>query len=140
MTRLTWKFPQLLERERITVAALLRELEGQVGRATLYRWSTEEPRYIDREVLEKVLGALSRMTGKVLSVSDLLEVESRSLGLSASGLPYTGDPDTDEVLDDVELVERIRALERGEAKLVPWGEVKSGQRVKRQGLPVTQRG
>ncbi len=130
-THLTWKFPQLLERERITVAALLRELEGQVGRATLYRWSTEEPRYIDREVLEKVLGALSHMTGKSLSVSDLLEVEPSPRGLSASGLPYTGDPDTDEVLDDVELVKRIRSLERGEAALVPWEEVKREQRSRR---------
>jgi hypothetical protein len=63
--------------------------------------------------------------------------------VSASGLPYTGDPETDEVLDDPEVVERILAhkrqfeglgeeerqakleemLERGE--LIPWEKVKA---------------
>lgn len=32
--------------------------------------------------------------------------------VSTSGLPYTGDPETDEVLDDPELVERILAHRR----------------------------
>ena len=44
--------------------------------------------------------------------------------LTAAGVPYTGDPETDWWLDNQpDILERIRKLEAGESKLIPWEQV-----------------
>ena len=60
------------------------------------------------------------LTGKRGGVPDKWQALLDELGLeltvvlkrSASGLPYTGDPETDEILDDVQLTERLLAHRR----------------------------
>ncbi len=96
-----------------------------------------------QETLEKIESHLERMDTETLkSLLRVLEHRGEPQP-SASGLPYTGDPETDEILDDPEMVERILAhkrqfegltpeeraakieemLERGE--LIPWEKVKA---------------
>ncbi len=61
------------------------------------------------------------------SLADKSRNASRETGssLSAAGIPYTGDPETDRVLDDhPDILERLRRLEAGEEKLIPWEQVK----------------
>jgi hypothetical protein len=98
---------------------------------------------MDRETaIRQITDRLERLDGETLEGLRVL-VTRLEASVSASGLPYTGDPETDEVLDDPEVVERILAhkrqfeglgeeerqakleemLERGE--LIPWEKVKA---------------
>ncbi len=129
---LRWKLDTLLEREQVTVYALnqrLAEAGRSVSRTTLYRLASEQPERIDLEVAGRVLWGLEQLTGKHFVVTDLLEYgagDDVPRRLTAAGVPYTGDTETDEVLDDVpDILERIRKLEAGEAKLIPWEQIKA---------------
>jgi hypothetical protein len=82
---------------------------------------------MNKEGLERLLRFIDQKAGK----------------LSVSGLPYTGDPETDDVLDDPELTKRLlewkdefegltpkqvaSKLKKMEAsgKLIPWERVKA---------------
>ena len=70
---------------------------------------------------------------------------------SASGLPYTGDPKTDEILDEPEIVARLLASKRGWDNLTPEerrakyqaklasGELKTiEQAIEEQGIDLSQ--
>lgn len=51
--------------------------------------------------------------------------------LTAAGVPYTGDPDTDWWLDNCpDILERIRRHEAGETKTIPLTEVAREMRLK----------
>lgn len=102
-----------------------------MSRNAVYGLVAEEPpKAIYFETLDAVLPALRELTGEDVQVSDLLEYQP-SERVSASGRPYTGDPETDALLDDPELMERIERFERGEAKLIPWSQVKAAERARR---------
>lgn len=127
----TWKLRDYLYDHKIKPAKLATHLQGRVSRTAIYGLvAAEPPKAIYLETLDAVLPALRELTGEDVQVSDLLEY-APSEGVSASGRPYTGDPETDALLDDNELVERIERLERGEAKLIPWSQVKAAQRARR---------
>lgn len=127
----TWKLRDYLHDHRIKPATLATHLQGRISRTAIYGLvAAEPPKAIYLETLDAVLPALRELTGEDVQVSDLLEYEP-SEQVSASGRPYTGDPETDALLDDAELVERIERLERGEAKLIPWSQVKVAQRARR---------
>jgi hypothetical protein len=136
---LKWKLSDLLRQEQVTVYALnqrLAEAGRSVSRTTLYRLASEQPERIDLEVAGRVLWGLEQLTGKRYAVSDLLEYEAgggaEGEHLTAAGVPYTGDPETDWWLDNQpDILERIHKLEAGEAKLIPWEQVKAEQRAKR---------
>lgn len=137
---LKWKLNDLLKRERVTVYALnqhLTEAGRSVSRTTLYRLASEQPERIDLEVAGRVLWGLEQLTGKHYTVTDLLEYDAAENDaaprLTAAGVPYTGDAETDAVLNDYpDILERIRKLEAGEVKLIPWEQVKAEQRAKRE--------
>ncbi len=136
-----WKLDSLLEQADVTVYALnqrLAEAGRSVSRTTLYRLANEQPERIDLEVVGRVLWGLEQLTGKHYDVTDVFEyaspgtVKEAAPKLSAAGVPYTGDPETDAVLDEhPDILERIRKLEAGEAKLIPWEQVRAEQRAKR---------
>lgn len=127
----TWKLRDYLHERRIKPATLARQIGDTMSRTAIYGLVQEQPpKAIYFETLDAILPALRALTGEDVQVSDLLEYNTTEL-VSASGRPYTGDPETDALLDDAELVERIERLERGEAKLVPWSQVKAAQRARR---------
>jgi len=106
-TAIRWKLGELLEREQITVYRLHEEMHGSASRNTLYRLAKEQPERIDLTITAHILEALGRASGKPYALTDLLEVETREV--SRSGLPYTGNPETDDIVDDPELVQRLLA-------------------------------
>lgn len=77
-----WKLGEVLERERLTVYRLHQELSEDVSRNTLYRLSNAQPERIELSITANILGALERLTGKHVALTDLLE--------------YTPEPSTSE--------------------------------------------
>lgn len=128
---LKWKLNNLLERERVTVYALnqrLAEAGRSVSRTTLYRLASEQPERIDLAVAGRVLWGLEQLTGKHYTVTDLLEYDDAESTtppqLTAAGVPYTGDAETDAVLNDhPDILERIKRFEAGETTTKPLREV-----------------
>lgn len=131
VTQTHWKLKQFMELHHIRPGDLARATGGELSRAGLYRLLTNErPTGIHFSTLDALLPALEAITGQPVEIADLISYEPKER-LSASGRPYTGDPETDALLDDAELVERLERFERGEVKLVPWNQVKAAQRAKR---------
>lgn len=127
----TWKLRDYLYDHKIKPAKLATHLEGRVSRTAIYGLvAAEPPKAIYFETLDAVLPALRELTGEEVQITDLLEYEP-SDGVSSSGRPYTSDPETDTLLDDALLMERIERFERGEAKLIPWKQVKAAERARR---------
>lgn len=131
---LKWKLNNLLEREHVTVYALnqrLAEAGHSVSRTTLYRLASEQPERIDLEVAGRVLWGLEQLTGKHYDVSDLLEYDfetdaraAEAGRLTAAGVPYTGDDETDWWLNNQpDILERIKRHEAGEVTTRPLREV-----------------
>ena len=128
---LRWKLDNLLKREQVTVYALnqrLAEAGRSVSRTTLYRLANEQPERIDLEVAGRVLWGLEQLTGRHYTVTDLLEYgagdDELPQRLTAAGVPYTGDPETDAVLNDhPDILERVRRQESGEVGSRPLREV-----------------
>ncbi|WMT56223.1 hypothetical protein [Truepera radiovictrix] len=107
-----------------------------MSRTTLYRLASEQPERIDLEVAGRVLCGLEQLTGKRYAVSDLLEyehdVQSAPERLTAAGVPYTGDPETDAVLDEIpDILERVRRHEAGETKMISLKDIAAKYGVKR---------
>ena len=121
---------------------LSRELREQMKRqgltnAELARRLGVKPPHVSRVV--------SRQTGRIPdSLTDVLRelglrltVQPLELGeraeprLTAAGVPYTGDAETDAVLNDhPDILERVAKLENGTAKLVSLEEVAAKYGVK----------
>lgn len=114
---LDWKLRNVLEQHNISVYRLA-DVSG-VPRNTLYNLVNKEPARVDLGTLDAVLTALDSLTGKRVTVSDLLEREASEYEFP-DGVP-----------DDI--LERINHFERGETKLIPWSEVKAKED-KRRGL------
>lgn len=127
----TWKLRNYLHDRRIKPAKLATQMGSKMSRTAIYGLVAEEPpKAIYLETIDAIIPALRELTGEDVQLSDLLEYEPTER-VSASGRPYTGDPETDALLDDAELVERLERFERGEAKLVPWSQVKAVERARR---------
>jgi hypothetical protein len=85
-----------------------------------------------QDTIQAITRHLQQMdTGALEGLLKLLEHQGHSL--SAAGLPYTGNPETDAVLDEhPDILERVKRLERGESTVIPWEQVKARQRAKRE--------
>jgi hypothetical protein len=114
-----------LEEHGISAYRLAQETKTEAAPGTIYSLARGDSKRLDLQSLATVIGALERMTGETVNFDDLLEkVQPRPEGISAAGVPYTGDPETDAVLDDhPDIMERIRKLEAGESKLIPLEDV-----------------
>jgi DNA-binding Xre family transcriptional regulator len=131
VTRTHWKLKQFMELHRIHPGDLARATGGELSRADLYRLLADErPTGIHFSTLDSLLPALEALIGQPVEIADLINYEPEER-LSVSGQFYTGDPETDALLDDAELVERLGSFEQGEVKMVPWSQVKAAQRAKR---------
>lgn len=134
--QLIWKLPDYLEAHGLTRYQLMQELGDGKGRVA-YAWK-DLPERLDTDALERVMGALEKLTGAGVRIDDVLEygpaetADPTAVPLTAAGVPYTGDAETDAVLNDhPDILERIKRLEAGEAQLIPWEQVKAEQRAKR---------
>ena len=68
------KLAEFLKQHNITVYALAKETEGKLSRTALYHLANE-PKGVQFETLDVLVNALSKMTGRKVSISDLLEYE-----------------------------------------------------------------
>lgn len=84
---------------------------------TIYPLARGEAQRVSLETLQTVLDALDQLTGTRVSVTDILERDTEEYEFP-DGVP-----------DDIR--ERIERFERGEAKLIPWSQVKAEQNKKR---------
>ena len=110
---LKWKLKDYLTRHNLSVYALTQTAD--VAPNTVYALARGEHERISLDVFDKVLAGLERLTGEPVGVADLLEREST--------------PDDD--LEVIDVRDRIKRFESGEAKLIPWEQVKAEQRAKR---------
>lgn len=134
---LRWKLKDYLDRHHISAYALTKAAD--VAPNTVYGLARGDHERISLRVLDKVIVGLETLTGQSVSVADLLEREEHAdaqaagaAKLSAAGIPYTGDLETDEVLDAMpDILERIARLEVGKTKLVPLREIAAKYGVER---------
>jgi Fe2+ or Zn2+ uptake regulation protein len=73
-----WRLPELLERESITAYRLHKELNERGIKATpntIYRWAKELPSYVTLDLLVGIVETLRALTGRPITISDLIEVE-----------------------------------------------------------------
>lgn len=78
---------------------------------TIYPLARGEAQRVSLDTLQTVLDALDGLTGKRVSVSDVLERETSEYEF-ADGEPVPND-----------ILERIRRFESGESELIPWEQV-----------------
>lgn len=74
-----WKLPELLEREKITAYRLHKELNESGVKATpntIYRWARELPSSLSIDLLVGVVDTLRELTGKQITIDDLIEVKT----------------------------------------------------------------
>jgi DNA-binding Xre family transcriptional regulator len=109
-----WKLREYLNQHKLSAYSLVQEAE--LAPNTVYALARGDQKRIDLGVLDKVMAALDNLTGEQVTYDDLLE----------------RDPAEDDVLVDDELRARIERFENGEAKLIPWKQVKAEQRAKRE--------
>ncbi len=104
---------------------LAKAAAGKAARGSIYALASGATTRVDLNTLGSVVEALEELTGERVRFDDLLErVEAGAAGVSRAGVPYTGDPETDEVLDaHPDILERIHKLEAGESKTRPLREV-----------------
>ncbi len=114
-----------LDEHDITPYRLAAQAEGKAAKGTIYSLSRGDVKRLDLATLSTVIAALEELTGKSVEITDLLEkVQPREAGMSAAGVPYTGDPETDAVLDDhPDILERIKRVETGKEGSRPLSEV-----------------
>lgn len=131
--QLVWKLPEYLDAHGLTRYQLMQELGDGKGRVA-YKWK-ELPERLDTEALERVMGALEKLTGNNVVITDLLEYSSDtddSQRLTAAGVPYTGDEETDWWLDNQpDILERVKRFEAGETKLIPLKDIAAKYGVER---------
>jgi DNA-binding Xre family transcriptional regulator len=75
MASMTWKVKELLDAHELNAFALVNETHGRLSHNTVYALARGEPKRIALDTLLEVITALRKMTGKNISVCDLLEYE-----------------------------------------------------------------
>jgi len=125
--QVVWKLGELLQERGQTAYKLAAVLHGTMNRNSVYTIARGDTERVDLKTLRALLLGLEKLTGERFGVGDLLEYTPGEPGqqpLTAAGVPYTGDAETDAVLNDhPDILDRIAELERGEVKLIPLHEV-----------------
>lgn len=107
-----------LKRRNLTPYRLVKE--SGLAQATVYNMARTPAQRVDLDTVGALLTALRRITGENVTMDDLLEETAGEQSLTAAGVPYTGDAETDAVLNEhPDILERVAQLERGESKLIP---------------------
>lgn len=109
----------------LTAYKLARATKGRAAQGSIYALARGDLKRLDLNTLAAVIDALEQLTGERVTFDDLLErVEPGQVELTAAGVPYTGDPETDAVLNDFpDILERIKKHEAGETTTKPLREV-----------------
>ena len=109
-----WRLGDVLKEHGLTAYKLAAELHGRVNRNSVYAIARGDTERVDRSTLAAVLEALRTLTGQRYSVADLLSYEETNAEETAAVLA-----------DHPEILERVRKLQAGESKLIPWQSVKA---------------
>lgn len=111
-----------LQRRKLTPYRLVKE--SGLAQATVYNMARIPAQRVDLDTVSAVLKALQRLTGEPVTMDDLLEEMAAVEPLTAAGVPYTGDTETDAVLNaQPDILERIARLEQDSSKLIPLQEI-----------------
>jgi hypothetical protein len=129
-----FKLKNFLEANQVTPYALAQKMG--TAHPTIYRLlRSTTPRQYSADMLAGVIAALRTLTGKPVSIADLLEYKEEEAAtnavsadnnqpLTAAGVPYTGDQETDEILNShPDILERIARIERGEGRFFTFDEL-----------------
>ncbi len=95
------RLDRFLAENSLSAHRLARTLRGQVSQTTVYAWCrADEVKRLDLHTLAGVLGGLRQLTGREVSLSDLLE-ESQEGGLSSrvAGLLTALPADWDQLME-----------------------------------------
>lgn len=71
-----WTVRPLLERHGITPYRLMKE--SGLAQGTVYRLVNGDTRSLNAETLDRVMGALRRLTGEEIQINDLLHYEDEA--------------------------------------------------------------
>lgn len=71
-----WTVRPLLEHHGITPYRLMKE--SGLAQGTVYRLVNGDTRSLNADTLDKVMGALRRLTGEEIEISDLLKYENEA--------------------------------------------------------------
>ncbi len=114
-----------LDAHDLSTYRLVQTAKGRAAQGSVYALARGDMKRLDLNTLAAVIDALEQLTGEQVSFDDLLErVEPGRAELTAAGVPYTGDPETDAVLNDFpDILERVRQHEAGETASRPLREI-----------------
>lgn len=114
-----------LDNHDLTPYRLAQVTKGRAAQGSIYALARGDLKRLDLNTLAAVIDALEQLTGERVTFDDLLErVEPSQVTLTAAGVPYTGDAETDAVLNDhPDILERIKRQKAGEMKFIPIEEV-----------------
>jgi hypothetical protein len=161
-----WKLPNMLKAHDITAYRLNVACGGTPNRNAIYAMAKGEVQRVDIDSLSALITALRTLTGKPLTVSDLLEYQEPATTapepaatpardqsdrqgtagtesengapapterLTAAGVPYTGDEETDAILNEhPDILERIARIERGEEEFYTIDEMRERHNIPRK--------
>ncbi len=116
-----------LHAHQLSAYRLAQAAKGRAALGSIYALARGDLKRLDLNTLAAVIEGLEQLTGERVTFDDLLErVEPGQVELTAAGVPYTGDAETDAVLNDhPDILERIRSHEAGETTTRPLREVMS---------------
>lgn len=121
-----WKLKAFLDDHNLKPLRLVQQ--SGIPQATVYRLVRGDARNLNADTIGLTLDALRALTGEPVGLGDVLEYTPAesvpSPRLTAAGVPYTGDPETDAVLDEhPDILARIRRHEAGETTSRPLREI-----------------
>ncbi|CAM3974141.1 helix-turn-helix domain-containing protein [Deinococcus marmoris] len=111
-----WRVGEVLREHGLTAYKLAAELSGKVNRNSVYAIARGDTERVDRSTLAALLDALKTLTGQAYTVADLLEYAPTEEDTEETAAVLADHPD---------ILERMRGLEAGESKLIPWQDVKA---------------
>lgn len=103
-----WKLDEIMTTNRISNALLERTAKEQgncITRQTIASLRKGAMTGVYTNSLIAIVPALQELCKEQITMHSLLVIKKE--GVSASGLPYTSDPETNEILDQPEIVERL---------------------------------
>ncbi len=119
------KFDAYLRSHNLSAYRVAQAAKGRAAQGSVYALARGDAKRLDLNTLAAVMGALEELTGERVTFDDLLErAAPGEVRLTAAGVPYTGDPETDAVLNEhPDILERIRRQQAGETTSRPLREI-----------------
>lgn len=112
-----WKLDEVMKANRISNALLERTAKAQgncITRQTIASLRKNDITGIHLKSLIAIIPALQELCKDNITLDTLLIIKKD--GVSESGIPYTSDPETNEILDQPELVKRLLSKKKTSAQ------------------------